>query len=701
MALRERFAVLLLVGIWLFCCLTLLKVPQLLGKPTASSQNLSDDVNALSLRRRGRINAIPQVVITREDSETLISTVSERGVIDVDVGTWTNQHNIVHVIHTRFLQNGQFEMDSLAKASYDILRTFTLPSIKQQTNPQFLWIIWTDSNFRGPIAKQLIQEVKQVPNTVLLGLNDDDYQDEMLDHKVERDFRSLHGIALNNLPDILLAGQRNLLLDYYTASQRRLLVETRLETGDALSRNFVESVQSHAASTVSRSNNPKQLEVFCPEDHMEWQYYRNNRVVTAHHGQLLQYHNNYCLHSGRSVVYNHQATARQLQQVLSASMELKSQRRRAKDNTDDSSMTVSEMETLEECPEGEVKPPEEICEQRGTLVRKHDPQDLHRSGTCPAGSFFCKGSLKSVFGGPRFAPPQEFVECQVEGTAQSIVVSVKVSHMSRDGKEQTGVQMTMDAKVSYMMAAVYVKGGPGGHLYKWDWPENGGVGGTRSGTFQSPNENPIGHIDLCVIPTRTLCEVADGNAPGPNVTTARQAKVVQQKESPKDECRRKLRMVYDETQEDNSLDTNYIRNAVLISQAPADASMKEIIPENYRNSPGHMRVQPDAFGAAETAQAIAWRVLEHDFGIRPESVFGFRRRMDENLVAVLEDAIKTPCFGVSANCHEGHTRRNLESLLVKARARSQAKRKGGSTRGLKNSRQGNNDLKFLDKRKVV
>jgi hypothetical protein len=53
---------------------------------------------------------------------------------------WSNDHNVVHVIQTRFQQH-QPDLVHLGRARLALFKTFCLRTVSQQTSGQFLWII--------------------------------------------------------------------------------------------------------------------------------------------------------------------------------------------------------------------------------------------------------------------------------------------------------------------------------------------------------------------------------------------------------------------------------------------------------------------------------------------------------------------------------------------------------------------------------
>ncbi|KAL7561588.1 hypothetical protein ACA910_004180 [Epithemia clementina (nom. ined.)] len=549
---------------------------------------------------------VPQVLIRRQDSESIISII---GGVQTQAGQWTNEHNIVHVLHTRFraaattattptqttappppndaqLQRDDPTKDDMAKKkpqsdmsstttlidqySLDLLNTFTIPSIRHQSNQQFLWIIWVDSNLHVDIQTNLTNALLEIPNALPLLLQNDQHDDDdednddsdkdslLVQRQQGRNFRSLTGLEASKNRTMaalsLLSLSTNAdhhrgrlwLQDYHAAAQSRLLLETRLDLGDALSKHFIESVQSHAAATLGQSSdedqkaNERSIEVYCPEDHLEWQ--RPNVVGEGKEsslGHLTHFYNpNFCIGTGTTIGYHVQAnrisqtSANLVLPLLRDSQQLllplvhELVEECASDQTADDDAFGALMVKEEEDENDQAKADE--CNGRGTLQTSYTRDDLHR-GACPTGSFFCRGNNgeRLSFVGSKFSSAREVVECKVmqhgdnparAKNNQLISILVTVSQTSAGGSKRPSA---IDLEIvkedpEYLLAAVYMQGGSagGGYFYKWNWQnkKNTGTtatttttGGTPAGTFSTPDNSPVGHVDLCVIPKETVC----------------------------------------------------------------------------------------------------------------------------------------------------------------------------------------------------
>lgn len=167
---------------------------------------------------------------------------------------WRNDRNVVHVIQTRFMQN-QPHLAALGEARLQLLQALTIPSMQHQTVNQFLWIIRTDPELDETILRRLIEAVSNVPNAVLVGSNEN-----------PEGFRQAACVA-DITSDTVLAGSLELVRSFHEAAAAHTVLETRCDSDDAVSTDFVELMQESAAAQLHRD-----WMVWCAENHVEWQY---------------------------------------------------------------------------------------------------------------------------------------------------------------------------------------------------------------------------------------------------------------------------------------------------------------------------------------------------------------------------------------------------------------------------------------------
>jgi len=177
------------------------------------------------------------------------------------LGLYKNPREIVHVIHTRFMQH-QPHLDSLGMARVELFKTFTLPSILKQSasSEDFLWIVWMEPELDAKVKQAFLQLVKPIPNCIVLGSNAKmpfiraDFYDELLESRI-------------------YSGNADLLQDYHEASLSRIVLHTELDADDAIFYDFVRSIQRDAAKTLKHSNYKYDFRLWCAKKRLEWNYY--------------------------------------------------------------------------------------------------------------------------------------------------------------------------------------------------------------------------------------------------------------------------------------------------------------------------------------------------------------------------------------------------------------------------------------------
>ena len=169
---------------------------------------------------------------------------------------WKNENGLVHVVHTRFAQH-QAQLMHMGKARIDLFRTFCAPSIHQQTNQDFLWLIWTDPGLNKELLYGLMESFKDFPNAVIVGST------ELVNKDFREDMNGLGSPIYGTFNSkSVLYGSPKLLIDYHKQSQKRILLETRLDADDALSKEYFETVQHEAKEGMSK-NKPNDFRVWC------------------------------------------------------------------------------------------------------------------------------------------------------------------------------------------------------------------------------------------------------------------------------------------------------------------------------------------------------------------------------------------------------------------------------------------------------
>lgn len=178
---------------------------------------------------------------------------------------WKNDYDVVHVVYSRFMQH-QPNLLALGKARLELFKTFCFPTMAQQTNKQFLWMIRTDPGLHPTLKEGLIEALDGLPNVAVVGST------EIRKGSVDHGFRSPR--AINDItPDTLFYGDMDLIRSFHESTAGRTVVETNLDADDGLGLTFVERAQKLALSTFERIHDGSGWMNLCVGRHFEWQFY--------------------------------------------------------------------------------------------------------------------------------------------------------------------------------------------------------------------------------------------------------------------------------------------------------------------------------------------------------------------------------------------------------------------------------------------
>lgn len=176
---------------------------------------------------------------------------------------------IVHIIQTRFMQH-QPSLLHLGQARLDLFETFCLPTMQNQANTNFLWIIRTDPNLHPDLMGKLIDLVSDHPNYILLGsnFNPEGFGRDSEDDDGFRDFLRADG-RKPELSASVLSGNVTLVQEAFDKSNDgAILLETRLDADDGLHRDFVKTVQSEARHLAAEGG--ELWRIWCINYNVEW-----------------------------------------------------------------------------------------------------------------------------------------------------------------------------------------------------------------------------------------------------------------------------------------------------------------------------------------------------------------------------------------------------------------------------------------------
>mmetsp|Transcript_18116 Transcript_18116/g.39284 ORF Transcript_18116/g.39284 Transcript_18116/m.39284 type:complete len:1006 (-) Transcript_18116:293-3310(-) len=612
-----------------------------------------------------------------QEQQVLASTVGDK--VET-IGKWRNPHNVVHVVHTRIMQ-GQADLVHLSRAHMALFKTFTLPSLRQQTNTNFLWIIWTDPELEECIKTEMMASIEGVSNSVVvLGAHARPHSDLRGLYGLfgEEELQQEDGLTDWIRKEVLVAGAAEPLVDYLQAAKTRLLIETNLDSDDALSKNYVESVQQQAVGAMgvqkvtktieshnqlAAAKEAARVEVLCPERHLEWRYYKpsDEGHLKGHLMQFLSGNENRdsCgIHSGTSTVYHVNATAGDLEGVKEMTLPICEETRPSSGEE----QRTSERRLMS-------------CRSRGVqqyeyIAGKSGPEHLE---ACPKGSYFCESSMHSSLGGPTFVVPSQIVKCNVmhqhrHGLFRSWrhddSVNVEVAPIKYlPGTTHQGRFQVNVLGDKYMLAAIHLKSDHGSSLYTWNGDADS-TGAVVSGVFSTPKERSLHHIDVCVIPRDKVCDAQispqedhDGHGSVESSNPASEAENHLVRSFPA--CQRRLHLLNQDTLAPTR---NYLQTGVLLSRTPTASGVHNVLPSASTNDLHNIKTLiPEKTFESSQAQGHAWVILEHDFGVDQEEVLELRKDFEENIELILADAFRENCGDKdSPSCLQ---QRKLHALL--------------------------------------
>jgi len=212
-----------------------------------------------------------------------LAFTAERIVIQRPPLVWSNKYNLVHVVHSRFMQH-QGNLTHLGRARLELFKSFCLPTLQHQSTREFLWILSVDPNLDADLKSELLQLVQDVPNAVVLAQN-----------SYPEGFRNA---TLDSIP--LWSGSIELLKNYQRASQRHALLETQLDADDGLHSVYLEGIQQNVNQTMGDINS-ESWRVYCVFDYIEWQFFS---LPKSNQGLLTPFREERCPTPGLTWAYS-------------------------------------------------------------------------------------------------------------------------------------------------------------------------------------------------------------------------------------------------------------------------------------------------------------------------------------------------------------------------------------------------------------
>lgn len=173
-----------------------------------------------------------------------------------------NVNDILHIVTTRYMQH-QSDLIALGQARLHLFETFCFPSMINQLTKNFLWFIYTDPNLDDILLQRLIKILSPYPTFYLI-----------LSNTVFDSLEYIISSANNNTDKAILTGDIELLRTVLYDTERRHLLETRLDADDGLHRKALLDIQQKAKYVLPA--NTTGWQVICNKLHFEW---RNDNIT--------------------------------------------------------------------------------------------------------------------------------------------------------------------------------------------------------------------------------------------------------------------------------------------------------------------------------------------------------------------------------------------------------------------------------------
>jgi Putative rhamnosyl transferase len=154
----------------------------------------------------------------------------------------------------------------LGMARLELLKTLCLPTLRQQTSQNFLWIIRTDPDLATPVKEGLLEAIRNATE-----INSQFHVVVIASNESPAGFRRRDEIdALQS--DQIWTNNHALYQHFHEAAQSRIVLETRLDADDGLHVKFIGAMQEEAVKHLSNDTQHGNWLVWCMGTHVEWQY---------------------------------------------------------------------------------------------------------------------------------------------------------------------------------------------------------------------------------------------------------------------------------------------------------------------------------------------------------------------------------------------------------------------------------------------
>jgi hypothetical protein len=182
----------------------------------------------------------PDAPVRRQDSGPY-----SPALIDPSQVKGEDDRRLLHFVKSRFMQY-QPNLMALGWSRLELFKEFCMPSIVQQTQPDFFWLIYTDPDLHPDLLKAMVKELTPYPNFYLI---------KSLSNAMWRG-----GQAQNMTQATVYTGDQKKLEAAMALRDSLPVLETRLDADDAINLQYIEEIQRQAVE-------------FFSEGTVEWMYW--------------------------------------------------------------------------------------------------------------------------------------------------------------------------------------------------------------------------------------------------------------------------------------------------------------------------------------------------------------------------------------------------------------------------------------------
>jgi hypothetical protein len=244
----------------------------------------------------------PQIQNLRAPISWKSRTSDGNGVSDGSDDEEEEEPDLVHIVHSRFMQHQPF-LIQLGLARLELMEEFFMQSLQKQTFPNFLCVIRTDPDLDLALRRPLLDLLEKLNVSYLVIAGNDSPHFQYLDI-------IKHQLSLKGSSNII-GGDVEAAKKYLGKS--RNVMETRLDVDDGLNRHFAEDIQSLAMDHFDAFHNNKTdsaWKIWCAGSYMEWQFHSpkmrelmDQRTKPHDSGSLVFLRSNFCITAGLTIAY--------------------------------------------------------------------------------------------------------------------------------------------------------------------------------------------------------------------------------------------------------------------------------------------------------------------------------------------------------------------------------------------------------------